>query len=148
MSKLVYALLLPLFLSLSLGNAIANEPVPGSCGDNELFVNLTTDETWRSSMALNFSLRNLELRPVTIFLNVEGVRLAVDENVLPHDTYGLTGKKPNEVLSDLISRGATVIVCPNCLKRAGFLPEQLIQGTYLGGSIPQRLACSTTQLSY
>ena len=148
MPKQIHALLLAIFLSFSVGNAIANDPAPGDCGANELFVNLTSDDTWRASMALNFALKNLELRPVTLFLNVEGVRLAIEDDVLPHDTYGLTGRKPNEVLLDLISQGATVIVCPSCLKRSGFKPAHLIQGVYIGGSVPQRLACSTTQLSY
>ena len=155
MLKQIHAVFLPLFLVLCVGNAIANEPAPGGCGENELFVALTSDDTWRASMALNFALGNLmgeggleAPRPVTVFLNVEGVRLAVKDDVLPHDTYGLTGKKPNEVLAALIDQQARVIVCPNCLKRSGFKPDQVIQGAYIGGPVPQILDCSTTQLSY
>lgn len=128
---------------------------PGGCGHDELFVNLTSDDTWRASMALGLARMNLlgeggleAPRPVTVFLNVEGVRLALRNRVLPHDTYGLTGKRPNALLKELIEQGARVIVCPNCLRRSGFQPKQLVRDAYLGGPVAQILACSTTQLSY
>lgn len=155
MHNQITVMLILLLLSLSVGNAIANEPAPGGCSNNELFISITSDDTWRASMALNFALKNLmgengleAPRPVTIFLNVEGVRLAISNDVLPHDTYGLTGKRPDEVLATLIDQKARVIVCPSCLERSGFKPNQVIQGAYVGGPAPQILECSTTQLSY
>ena len=50
MPKQIHALLLAIFLSFSVGNAIANDPAPGDCSANELFVNLTSDDTWQASM--------------------------------------------------------------------------------------------------
>jgi len=156
MSDRVYVIFSVLALMLCTVSASAQGRLaPGGCGDNELFVNLSSDDTWRASMALGFARQNLlgeggleAPRPVTVFLNVRGVRLAVRNRVLPHDTYGLTGKRPNALLKELIAQGARVIVCPNCLKRSGFRPNQLVPDAYVGGTVAQILACSTTQLSY
>lgn len=47
-----HALLVLLAITLSAGNAGAHSrPAPGGCGENELFVSLTSDDTWRASMA-------------------------------------------------------------------------------------------------
>lgn len=124
-------------------------PAPGGCEDDELFMALTSDEAWRASMALNFASRTLELGyPVTVFLNVEGVRLAVKDRRYPQDTYGLTGKTAQEVLKKLSDNGGRVIVCPSCLERSGFRRRDLIRGVYLGGPVPEILQCSSKQLSY
>jgi predicted peroxiredoxin len=124
------------------------KPAPGGCGQSELFMSVTSDEAWRSGMALGFALKNLEDYPVTIFLNVEAVRIAVKQSVYKHDVYAQSGKTNNEVRQELISAGARVIVCPNCLDRSGFKPHELIPGAYLGGPIPEILHCSSVQLSY
>lgn len=124
-------------------------PAPGGCSPDELYMSLSSDDTWRASMSLNFALKTLELGyPVTIFLNIEAVRLAVKPNRYPQDTYGLTGKKPQEIIKELSKKGARVIVCPNCLKRAGFKDRYLIGDVYLGGPVPKLLMCSSKQLSY
>ena len=109
--------------------------------DNEeeggLFLNLTTDDIWRGSMALNFANRNLEAGyPVTIFLNITGVRIAVKERRIPQHVNGITEKTLQELLMDAVDGGATVIVCPFCLKQAGFKPRNLVMlgdGVELGG---------------
>jgi sulfur relay (sulfurtransferase) complex TusBCD TusD component (DsrE family) len=46
-------------------------------GNKSLFVNLTSNEMNRAAMAINFStrIRTQKQIPVTIFLNVDGVRL-------------------------------------------------------------------------
>lgn len=124
-------------------------PAPGGCAPDELFMGLTSDEPWRASMALNFASRNLELGyPVTVFLNVEGVRLAVKDSRYRQDTYGLTGITAREVLMKLSDNGGRVIVCPSCLERSGFKRRDLINGVYLGGPVPEIFQCSSKQLSY
>lgn len=124
-------------------------PAPTGCEPDELFLSLSSDETWRANMALNFATKNLELGyPVTVFLNVEAVRLAVQNKRYPQDTYGLTGKTAQEVLKSLSEKGGRVIVCPSCLERAGFRDQQLISEVYLGGPVPDIFQCSSKQLSY
>ena len=99
-----------------------------------LFLNLTTDDIWRGAMALNFANRNLEAgHPVTIFLNITGVRIAVKERKIPQHVNALTEKTLQELLEDAMKGGAKVIVCPFCLTQAGFVPRNVIQGAQLGG---------------
>ena len=99
-----------------------------------LFLNLTTDDVWRGAMALNFANRNLEAgHPVTIFLNITGVRIAVKERKIPQHVNAITEKTLQELLEDAMKGGAKVIVCPFCLKQAGFVPRNVIQGVELGG---------------
>ena len=102
-----------------------------------LFLNLTTDDIWRGSMALNFANRNLEAGyPVTIFLNITGVRIAVKKYWIPQHINGITEKTLQELLEDAMAAGARVIVCPFCLKQAGFKPHTLIRlgrGVEMGG---------------
>ena len=99
-----------------------------------LFLNLTTDDIWRGAMALNFANRNLEAGyPVTIFLNITGVRIAVKERKIPQHVNAITERTLQELLEDAMMGGARVIVCPFCLKQAGFVPRNVIQGAQLGG---------------
>ena len=102
-----------------------------------LFLNLTTDDIWRGSMALNLANRNLEAgHPVTIFLNITGVRIAVKNRKIPQHVNGITEKTLQELLKDAIEAGADVIVCPFCLKQAGFKPRNLVMlgnGIEMGG---------------
>lgn len=138
-------------LTLGSGSVFATSmgPAPGGCLPDELFMSLSSNDTWRASMALNFSLRTLEMGyPVTVFLSIEAVSLAVKTNRYPQNTYGPTGKTPQQVIKELSKKGARVIVCPNCLKRAGFKDRYLIQDVYHGGPVPKILQCSSKQMSY
>jgi predicted peroxiredoxin len=99
-----------------------------------LFVNLTSDEINRAAMAINLSTRILEQKkiPVTIFLNVEGVRL-VDKNGTEHKHA--TGKSLKGMLVDFIAAGGRVLACPMCMKNVGGLEkEDLLAGVEVGGS--------------
>ena len=103
-----------------------------------LFLNLTTDDIWRGSMALNFANRNLEAgHPVTIFLNITGVRIAVKKHWIPQHINGITEITLQQLLRDAINAGAKVIICPFCLKQAGFKPHMVIRlgnGVEMGGA--------------
>lgn len=77
-------------MALGSGTVFATSmgPAPGGCSPDELYMSLSSDDTWRASMSLNFALKTLELGyPVTIFLYIEAVRLAVKPNRYPQDTY-------------------------------------------------------------
>ncbi len=122
-------------------------------GDDQpsLFVNLTSDEVNRAAMAISFATRVREEKqvPVTIFLNVEGVRLADTRLAAPRYANGQT---PREMLTAFMAAGGQVIVCPMCMKNVGGLAEaDLLAGAVVGGSDitwPALFADDTTVLSY
>ena len=127
---------------------------PSTCDDpdNALFVNLSSDDVWKASMALNYAKRNLAFGPVTIFMNVTGSRIAVKENKLPHDFYALNRMTTLESLQEFLKAGGRGLVCPNCLERAGFKPGNLINHKNLDMGMPElvrsELDCSNKQLSW
>jgi sulfur relay (sulfurtransferase) complex TusBCD TusD component (DsrE family) len=83
------------------------------------------DEVHAASMAMNLAtnLQNAGMN-VTVYLDVNGVHLAVQQPSFIHS-------QANSMLRDLITNGATVIVCPHCLVEAGYSPEQLVEGAQL-----------------
>lgn len=117
----------------------------------KLFVNLTSDEINRAAMALNFSTRVLKQKqiPVTVFLNVEAVRL-LDQKRSMH-THA-SGKTLGEMLTEFIEAGGKVIVCPMCLKYVGGMNQaDLPKGVLIGGpevTWSALFAENTTVMSY
>lgn len=117
--KSLKAVVIAVLASLSLSAfAGANDP---------LFINLTTDEMHRSSMAINFGKHHFATgHPLSIFLNDKGVILGVKAG---SEKYAAQQKE----LTDIIANGGLVIMCPMCLKQAGFTEADLISGVKLGG---------------
>lgn len=119
--------------------------------DQKLFVNLTNDEMNRAAMAIGFSTKILQEKeiPVTIFLNVEGVRIA-DKSIPEHKHAN--GKSLKEMLAGFMKAGGRVLVCPMCMKNVGGLgKDDLIEGVEVGGpdaTWPALFADGTTVLSY
>ncbi|MCF8165716.1 MAG: DsrE family protein [Rhodoferax sp.] len=107
-----------LLISLSLSVfAGANDP---------LFINLSTDELHRSTMAINFGKHHsANGHPLTIFLNDKAVMLGVKAGATKFSDQ-------QQALSEVISSGALVIMCPMCLKQAGFTEADLIAGVRIG----------------
>ncbi len=115
MKLIALTILTALSLSVSAG---ANDP---------LFINLTTDEVHRSTMAINFGKHHSSNgHPLTIFLNDKAVMLGVKAG---SEKYS----EQQKALMDVISGGALVIMCPMCLKHAGFTEADLISGVKMGG---------------
>ncbi len=83
-----------------------------------LFVNLTSDEVSRATMAVNVAHRVLTEKkiPVTIWLNVDGVRL-VDKELI-QNMYG-DARTPLEKLQAFMFDGGKVLICPMCMKNVG-----------------------------
>lgn len=139
------SVLLVVFLVLFSVSAVSAD------NDQKLFVNLTSDEINRAAMAISFSSRVLTQKkiPVTIFLNVEGVKL-VDKNIPGHKH--VNGKTLKEMLAGFIKSGGQVIVCPMCMKNVGGLSKHdLIDGVVVGGADvtwPALFAKGTTVLNY
>lgn len=91
-----------------------------------LFSNVTTDDAHRANMALTFSKAQFERKhPLTIFLNDRGVFIA-------SRAYSERFKHHQEVLEALAKDGATIIVCPMCMKHYGVKKEDLIEGAKVG----------------
>ncbi len=111
---LVCAVLAALSLSAFAG---ANDP---------LFINLTTDDAHRSTMAINFGKHHsANGHPLSIFLNDKGVILGVKAGA---EKYAAQQKE----LTEIISKGGLVIICPSCLKNAGYTEADLLPGIKIG----------------
>jgi len=114
LKSVVLAVLATLSLSAFSG---ANDP---------LFINLSTDELHRSTMAINFGKHHsANGHPLTIFLNDKAVMMGVKAGSTKF-------AEQQQALSEVISSGALVIMCPMCLKQAGFTEADLISGIKLG----------------
>lgn len=114
-----FLLAFALFGVLSAMPAAADNP-------GSLFVNLTTEEGHRANMALKFSSVMLERgHPVAIWLNDKGVFLASKES---SHKFG----EQQRALVALMAKGATVIVCPFCMKHYGMKDADLIEGANVG----------------
>lgn len=117
----------------------------------KLFVNLTSDELNRAAMAIVFSTRVLTQKniPVTLFLNVEAVRIA-DKN-LPETKY-TNDKSLKAMLNEFLQAGGRVIICPMCMENVGgFAKEDLLEGVEIGSAEvtwPALFADNTTVLNY
>lgn len=92
-----------------------------------LFINLTTDDSARSTMALTFGKHHFANgHPLSIFLNDKAIMFGVKAGA---DKYPSQQKE----IAELVSKGGLVIVCPMCLRNAGFTEADLLPGVKLGG---------------
>lgn len=115
-------------LALAAALLCAVTPTGGAlAGDNDpLFVNVTTDESHRAEMALTFSKGQLDRHhPVTIFLNDRAVFLG-------SKAYATRFAPQQEMLAAFVKAGATVLICPMCMKYYGVKQEDLIEGIKVG----------------
>jgi sulfur relay (sulfurtransferase) complex TusBCD TusD component (DsrE family) len=91
-----------------------------------LFVNLTTDDSHRANMAITFGKGQLELgHPLTIFLNDKGVRIGSKANAAKFAHH-------QKALAELLGKGATVLMCPMCMKHYGVKEADLLSGIRVG----------------
>jgi sulfur relay (sulfurtransferase) complex TusBCD TusD component (DsrE family) len=87
-----------------------------------LLVNLTSYTTEESRKAIEYAKAELEQgRPVVVFLNDRGVLAASKVNAASY-------KEQQRNLTELMKRGATVLVCPDCMKLYGVDPSSLLAG--------------------
>ncbi len=119
----------PLAATVTPTATVQKPPTPAAWAeDKSLLVNITSDDMDRAAMAISFSTRMMKEQniPVTIFLNVEGVRLA-DKNI-PQNIH-ISGKTLQEMLQIFMKDGGTLLVCPMCLENVGGMTENdLIEG--------------------
>jgi copper(I)-binding protein/predicted peroxiredoxin len=97
-----------------------------------LFVSLTTDNIDRAAMAIGFATKVLNNtdKPVTIFMNVQGVRW-IDSNIPPN--MHKSGKTIQEMLQKFMDDGGVALVCPVCMVNVGGLAEaEIMDGVIIG----------------
>jgi sulfur relay (sulfurtransferase) complex TusBCD TusD component (DsrE family) len=97
----------------------ADDPAP-------LFINLTTDDPHRARMGIMFGKNQFERgHPLTIFLNDRAVFVGSSANAERFAQH-------QQVLTELVNTGATVIVCPMCQQHYGVKEDDLLPGLQLG----------------
>lgn len=109
----------------ALALAIAFTPVIAGQTD-PLFVNLTSQDPHRVTMALTFSVKQQERKhPVSVYLN--------DRAVL----VGAKGKaaefaEQQKLLKSIMAAGGEVYICPMCMKHYGVAEGDLLEGVKIG----------------
>jgi sulfur relay (sulfurtransferase) complex TusBCD TusD component (DsrE family) len=94
--------------------------------DDPLFVNLSSDDMHRSTMAVRFSKAMLERgHSITIFLNDKGVMVA---STAKSKDFADQQKE----LADLMEKGVTVIACQHCMHHHGVKDNEMLKGVKLG----------------
>lgn len=86
-------------------------------GDNLHAVNM--------ALKIGTALRESRAR-VTLFLDLEGVRLA--DKGQPLSLKWGTGKTVGELFTDFVNAGGATLVCPHCAKAAGLVEKNLRKG--------------------
>lgn len=116
---------------------VVAQPTPQSSSTVEnqerpqrILINLKhyTDDLHAAFMALKIA-NGLQNRgaQVTIFVNLEGVRL-VDKGTPGDLKWGSLKVNPSELLSSFLTSGGTVMVCPHCAAAAGIGHDDLREG--------------------
>ena len=120
----------------STSEVVAQEAVPTPRAPEDLkngfFVNLTTDDIDRAAMAVGLAtkVRKNTGKPVTIFMNTQGVRL-VDINI-PQNVHK-SGSTIHQMLQMFMDEGGVALVCPVCMKNVGGLSEdEILPGVIIG----------------
>lgn len=107
--------------------AIAGLISPALAGkDDPLFVNLSSDDMHRSTMAVRFTKAMSEQgHPVTVFLNDKGVLVAATAKSKEFADQ-------QKELTALIEKGVTVIACQHCMHHYGVKDDEMLKGVKLG----------------
>ena len=109
-----------LFIATLLFSLCANSAV--ELNKDPLFINLTSNESHRATMAIGFGNNQLlKGHPLVVFLNDKGVLLASAKN-----TQKYTAQQ--QMIQDVIKSGGTVYACPSCMKHYAVNEADLIPG--------------------
>lgn len=96
---------------------------PAFAGDSDpLFINLTTDDSHAASMAITFGKNQMDRgHPLTIFLNDKAVFVGSKTN-------GTKYSKQQQMLTEVMGKGAVVLACPMCMGHHAVKEGDLLQG--------------------
>lgn len=137
------------FLVVMLLAVVALAPAMAD-SNKTIFYNVTTDEAWGAGMALGQANAALGAGyKVVIFLNVRAVFLA--SKSFATDTFSGSGHSLQDMLKMAMGKGATVIICPMCMHKAGMTMDNVIDGVIKGGpdvTMKALTADNTVVISY
>jgi len=109
-----------LFIATLLFSLCANSAV--ELNKDPLFINLTSNESHRATMAIGFGNNQLlKGHPLVVFLNDKGVLLVSAKNRSKFTTQ-------QQLIQDIIKSGGTVYACPSCMKYYAVNEADLIPG--------------------
>ncbi len=109
-----------LFIATLLFSLCANSAV--ELNKDPLFINLTSNESHRATMAIGFGKNQLiKGHPLVVFLNDKGVLMASAKN-----TQKFTAQQ--QMIQEIIKNGGTVYACPSCMKHYAVNEADLIPG--------------------
>lgn len=134
--------------TLALLCLVASSGAFAADSDQKLFVNLTSDEVNRATMAIVFGTRVLTEKniPVTISLSVEGTRIA-DINI--PETINANGDSLRGLLRQFMEKGGRVMICEMCMTNvAGLKESEVLKGVEIGGGMDALLESGTTAISF
>ncbi len=96
-------------------------------GDTDpLFIGLSSDSRQRADHVIHFSgLQMSRGHPVTLWLNESGIFLASKKHSEKHAVQ-------QKAIAELISKGATVVVCQYCMKQLDVKESDLLPGFKVG----------------
>jgi len=114
-------------LLTALALCIGAMAAPACAGDTDpLFISLTSDDSHRANMAITFGGSQHERRhSLTIFLNDRGVLIGSKAN-------SATFADHQKALAELMGKGASVLICPMCMKHYGVKESDLLPGLKVG----------------
>ncbi len=100
---------------------------PAFAGDTDpLFINLTSDDGHRSTMAISFGTKQqAKGHPLSLFLNDKAVFIA-------SKAHSAKFAEQQKALAEVIAKGGVVIVCPMCMKHFGVKETDLMPGFKVG----------------
>jgi predicted peroxiredoxin len=92
-----------------------------------VFIHITHDHSnpHRVLMPLNMARMMADDKDVLIYLDIDAVKLVTkDAEDIQHETF----PSLKSMLQELIDRNIGIYACPGCMKAAGLVPEDLIEG--------------------
>ncbi|MCR9257245.1 MAG: DsrE family protein [Alphaproteobacteria bacterium] len=113
--------------AVTAGFASAMAPITARAATKQpLFINLSSDDPHRITMALNFGGNQMNRgHALTIFMNDKAVLAASKAN-----TADFLGQQ--QTMGVLLDSGATILVCPTCMNHFGVADADLVDRLKVG----------------
>ena len=120
-------------LMASVPSGKAHDDLTGALAAPEnhpLLVHMTSADTWRGAMGLEFAGDVEDRHPVAVFLNLDAVKLALRTG--EQEKKRSMQQIPRELVADLVRGGAVVLICQPCLEEFGLRLDDVVPGVQLG----------------